>query len=1037
MIIRLLDILRGLGVDPTAGEIAEMLWLAKHLDLPEETEGKVSPEESSLGDIIIRPDLPDTQTGSSLRKPFETSHVPPGRTVAKREFPQPLQTSIPPRPTEELNNPEEPGKAGIYRKAPDTPHAPESGLGGLPFKTPAVSALPRELAVGRALRPLMRRVPSRTEFVLDEKMTVQSIADGGSWIPKLRPAPSRWLDVILLVDEWSSMVIWQEMIIDIRQLLERQGAFRNVQVWGFSYSSQRKQIHLHPGTGSKLSQHPNHSFQELIDPSGQRLILAVSDCISPAWYNGIVARMLTQWGRTGQVAIIQVLPQRLWERTGLGNAVPVSLHSIKPGTPNTLLNVKFSWDWMDETIPGGIKVPVTTLEPGRLGDWAKSVAGGNVWIPGRILPTQPSGANQAIKQPPSSSTSDEKLLQIFRATASPLARRLAGYFAAIPLNLPVMRLVQHVMLPESQQIHLAEIFLSGLLQQKTPYNPSIPAHEIHYDFTSDKVRDTLLSTVFVSEQLRALNIVFREISDFIDKKVGKPRNFLAWLADPELQDRVKIGEEYKPFASVATRVLQRLGGEYAQLANRLEQITEPTKKEEGGGQHILLVDAQANWRWILRKILEDKGYQISEAESLEEAKTVLLSSSFDLAILEIRLDEAKIYNVQGLELLQHIKKAYPALKTIILSGYPESIKRPIEADRIFLKGAGFDVNIFQSAVKELAGKKINQEKTQLTELPRDESQVFFDDERKAVQEESIVSKVTDKLRSWFDNFFASIKKRMRIKAKEGFFYVSTVGSAGVGKSTLLAAICYYLQTNPEFIFRYDIDEKARKGLHLLIDDWLESLADSNFPPTTRRGELIEIDIGIQKIEAEAILPLAFLEMSGADFYDAFDILKKPESNNMKLTESIGDILENSDLIIVMAECGDTNEEQALFVELFFEHYHQIIRELNIPILFVVSKIDLLNKGKRLNFKQRRPGSRFVADVSIDRDKIDSENLREIVRENFPNTLGFLKSLPDAEVLPFSVGQVAQQENKIISLDTSYVKPIAEWIYKTLTQEIEE
>jgi hypothetical protein len=74
-----------------------------------------------------------------------------------------------------------------------------------------------------------------------------------------------------------------------------------------------------------------------------------------------------------------------------------------------------------------------------------------------------------VSSPPSS----EERLQVFQATVSPLARQLAGYLAAAPLSRPVMRLVQRVMLPESRQVHLAEVFLSGLLTRQSPNDPSI------------------------------------------------------------------------------------------------------------------------------------------------------------------------------------------------------------------------------------------------------------------------------------------------------------------------------------------------------------------------------------------------------------------------------------------------------------------------------------------------------------------------------------------------------------------------------------
>jgi hypothetical protein len=206
----------------------------------------------------------------------------------------------------------------------------------------------------------------------------------------------------------------------------------------------------------------------------------VSDCVSLGWFRGEVARMLATWGQHGLAAIVQRLPERLWRHSALGNAASVHLRARSPGTPNARLEIELPWYWCQEKPPAGLPVPVVTLEQRSLASWAQSVAGmGNEWIPGVILPTAPSGdyhpsdreaaSEMEVSSPPSS----EERLQVFQATGSPLAQQLAGYLAAAPLSRPVMRLVQRVMLPESRQVHLVEVFLSGLLTCQSPNDPSI------------------------------------------------------------------------------------------------------------------------------------------------------------------------------------------------------------------------------------------------------------------------------------------------------------------------------------------------------------------------------------------------------------------------------------------------------------------------------------------------------------------------------------------------------------------------------------
>lgn len=84
-------------------------------------------------------------------------------------------------------------------------------------------ALPGALALHRALRPLGRRaVPDGGHALaqLDEEATVELTAASGFRLPVLRPAPTRWLDVALVVDDSVSMGVWDRSVREFRALLQ-------------------------------------------------------------------------------------------------------------------------------------------------------------------------------------------------------------------------------------------------------------------------------------------------------------------------------------------------------------------------------------------------------------------------------------------------------------------------------------------------------------------------------------------------------------------------------------------------------------------------------------------------------------------------------------------------------------------------------------------------------------------------------------------------------------------------------------------------
>jgi len=119
-------------------------------------------------------------------------------------------------------------------------------------------------------------------------------------------------------------------------------------------------------------------------------------------------------------------------------------------------------------------------------------------------------------------------------------------------------------------------------------------------------------------------------------------------------------------------------------------------------RHILLVDDQENWHEQLGEILDD--FQISHAYDLQKAEKIVARQSFDLAVLDVTLVDEEEFNIEGLSLIQVIKRKNPTTAIIILTGYPQRvIEEPIEieADAFISKGKDFNIIEFRNLVEQL------------------------------------------------------------------------------------------------------------------------------------------------------------------------------------------------------------------------------------------------------------------------------------------------------------------------------------------------
>jgi CheY-like chemotaxis protein len=91
---------------------------------------------------------------------------------------------------------------------------------------------------------------------------------------------------------------------------------------------------------------------------------------------------------------------------------------------------------------------------------------------------------------------------------------------------------------------------------------------------------------------------------------------------------------------------------------------------------ILVVDDVVDWQRTLSGLLTDEGYQVVTVGDCGSALRAVKETKFDLAVIDIRLDEADEDNTAGLGLASDIKGFLTDLPVIIITGYetPEVIE---------------------------------------------------------------------------------------------------------------------------------------------------------------------------------------------------------------------------------------------------------------------------------------------------------------------------------------------------------------------------
>ncbi len=256
-------------------------------------------------------------------------------------------------------------------------------------------------------------------------------------------------------------------------------------------------------------------------------------------------------------------------------------------------------------------------------------------------------------------------------------------------------------------------------------------------------------------------------------------------------------------------------------------------------------------------------------------------------------------------------------------------------------------------------------------------------------------------------------------SKKNTVFVFTFGRPGVGKSTILAAITYFLKISTRIILR--VNRQNKGGMKVVIEDWTKTLSRGNFPPRSIVGEIIEVDVGLEDgTEQFEELGFTFFEISGEDLMiiDLQNFLSKSGSEDWNLEETefpetVIDAIRCSEFFIIVVQSdeleGDYDEDWLIdqFFEILEEEKNKGKLKENIYLLLIISKWDL---------------SRY-------------SNTEKVIKKYLSNTYAWIRSkrlFDKSAIKTFTIGEVKKDSDEkavITDIKLDDARKIIEWIYK--------
>ena len=414
---------------------------------------------------------------------------------------------------------------------------------------------PKKLALSnyreweKAFKFINLKQPSRNKYELDEDKTVENIASLGIFDLVFKKVQEKSFFLTIVIDRAETMELWDELIKNFEQMLFTMGVFAKISIYYWDTKDNKPKLYADRELKKEIS-------EKVVVLDGKRnLVWILSDCIAPSWRSSEAFQSIKRWSQKSFTSILQMFPKEMWMGTVLfkGKHIRLSTTSFNPS--NKKLKAQFS-----KKEKNTLKIPIISFDPYALQSWAKVVVNArNNSISGIELeevefPLIVSNSKKEI--------TTEMRMKRFYSQASPIAQKLAFYMSVLPVDFQVTRILQEELLPQSNQAHVAEVFLGGLIKRTKKTD------SVHYDFYP-KIREELNANISADKSFEIMS----NMSDFVSNQLGIGFDFKALITDPNgaFEGDVEISSESLAYAKLASSVLKRKGGNLYTIAQAIDK----------------------------------------------------------------------------------------------------------------------------------------------------------------------------------------------------------------------------------------------------------------------------------------------------------------------------------------------------------------------------------------------------------------------------------------------------------------------------------
>jgi len=403
-----------------------------------------------------------------------------------------------------------------------------------------------------SLRVKQKKISKKS---IDEIKTADYIATTGYFHPIFSEVKSKgsYFTLHIIIDRSESIFLWESYTQHFIKSMKFSKTFKKIRIFELNSSKKEPSITILNSHSININ---SATFRE-----DKSLTLIFSDITGNSWKSNRMFEVLDSWSKGSFVAIVSMLPKRMWRKTPLRQGISLFMKPTRFLPKNR--NLKAEFDFI------GIKpnqkvtnIPLLTFDSYSFSYLSNVLIGKKgSWIDSRIFKNL---ALKEVAKPKKSNILPSQRVKNFFSFALPKTRELAIYCSVLPLNNEIIREVIKTRDLGNEKDVFAEFYFGGLLDRDA--KASLGEYAF-YDGVAKELRQ------YISVQ--EFEILLGQVSGVMSRSFGVDYQKINLLFESDSD--VELNDDERALVELMIEVLGDKGRFYEGEVENLKKRVESTK----------------------------------------------------------------------------------------------------------------------------------------------------------------------------------------------------------------------------------------------------------------------------------------------------------------------------------------------------------------------------------------------------------------------------------------------------------------------------